>query len=81
MPVAIDATSNVATITESTTFFGKALDGFMGALPVVGSDDYFTRGETQGAELICLVASAALSSNITRKRVAKNLKPTWGFFF
>lgn len=78
MPIVINDQTKVATVTESTSFIGRALDGTMkGAF----ASENLTAKEAQGAMMVSLVGGIALGSIYARKNVAALKKPTLGVFF
>lgn len=69
--------SDVATVTESASFFGRAWDGFSGGW----TGDNLTSKEAFAAGVINVLVGSVIGGVVARKRAERN-EPAWlGFLY
>lgn len=77
MPVKINSETKVATISESDSVFGKAMDGLTGLF----GDDALTSGEAFWGTVAAAVGVSIFASKQTRANVKNDIEPLLGVFF
>lgn len=76
-PITINSDTDVATVTESASFFGRMWDGFTGSW----TSENLTGKEAFAGSVLNVLAGSVLGGIVARKRAEKG-DPAWlGFLY
>lgn len=78
MPIVINSDTNVATVTEADSYFGRMLDGLTGGIM---ASDNLTGREAQGAIVASVLIAGIVASKQARKNQIEGKKAIVGLWF